>query len=784
MRDVKEIVASMSLKDKIAICSGKNFWETKEFEKYGIPSMFMCDGPHGLRKQELEKGTDMLGINNSVPSTCFPSNVTSSSSWNPELMEEIGSAIAEEAIDQNVGMVLGPGANIKRNPLCGRNFEYMSEDPVLAGKLAAGFIRGIEKHGVSSSLKHFAGNSQEYYRFVSDSIMDERTMREIYLSAFEIAVKEGKPSTIMCAYPKLNGLHCSDHKELLSDILRKEWGFEGLVVTDWGAMNDRIQAFRAGCDLNMPGGSAYMEKEALKAVQSGELSEDDVNACAERVIRLALKAEETKKNRQECDYELHHILAKRAACESAVLLKNEDGILPLKEDEKIAVIGHIAKQMRYQGAGSSHINAKKVSQPIEYLTNSLFAEGCDVNGDTSEEMLSEAEKTAKEARVAVVFAGLPDRYESEGFDRSDMKLPDGHNQLIERVLVANPNTVVVLFCGAPVECPWKDRVKAVIYMGLPGQAGGEAVADILYGRVNPSGKLSESWPEKYEDCVSSDYYAKTKDALYLEGIYCGYRYYDKAKKNVSWPFGHGLSYTSFEYTDLAIDGNKVSVSVTNIGDRAGEEAVQLYVESEQNTIHRPVRELKHFEKIRLEKGEKKNVTFILSDRDFSIWQSEWLIPDGNYTICVGSSSRNLPLKQVVHKEGDVLFVPDWQNGSFYDKCEGRPNLEEFESLLGRKYVPVEAKKGSFTMDSTVKEMKEYSLVMRIMNKAIEKVIAKGCGGKVDYNNPEFRMMMASTVEGPLRSLMISGGIKGGVMPGMLEMANGHFFKGIARMIKG
>ncbi|MCR5458035.1 MAG: glycoside hydrolase family 3 C-terminal domain-containing protein [Clostridiales bacterium] len=774
----------MSLEDKIAICSGKNFWETKEFEKYGIPSLFMCDGPHGLRKQEMERGVDMLGINNSVPSTCFPSNVTSSSSWNPELMEEIGSAIAEEAIDQNVGMVLGPGANIKRNPLCGRNFEYMSEDPVLAGKLAAGFIRGIESKGVSSSLKHFAGNSQEYYRFVSDSIMDDRTMREIYLTAFEIAVKEGKPSTIMCAYPKLNGIHCSDHKELLGDILRDEWGFEGMVVTDWGAMNDRIQAFRSGCDLNMPGGSEYMEKDALKAVKSGELSEEDINACAERVIRLALKAEKTLKNKQACDYEAHHKLAKRAACEGAVLLKNEDGILPLKEDEKVAVVGHIAKQMRFQGAGSSHINAKKVSQPMDYLPNAIFAEGCDVNGDTSEEMLAEAEKAAKEANVVVVFAGLPERYESEGFDRSDMRLPDGHNRLIDRVLNTNPNTIVVLFCGAPVECQWKDKAKAVVYMGLPGQAGGEAVADILFGKVNPSGKLSESWPEKYEDCVSSDYFAKTKDALYLEGIYCGYRYYDKAGKELSWPFGYGLSYTSFEYSNLTVDGDNVSVNVKNTGNRAGCETVQLYIESRQDTIHRPIRELRHFEKIYLEKGETKTVRFVLSDRDFSLWQSGWCVQEGEYSVCVGSNSRNLPLKQLIHRTGDVLFVPEWQNGSFYENCKGQPDLEVFEKMLGRKYAPLEVKKGSFTMDSTVKEMKEYSLIMRIMNKAIEKVVAKGCGGKVDYNNPEFRMIMSSVVEGPMRSLMISGGMKGGVIPGMLEMANGHLFKGIIRMIKG
>ena len=498
--DIEKILQQMTLEDRIALCSGENFWETKIYEKYGIPSLFMCDGPHGLRKQE--NVADMLGVNESRKATCFPAEVTTAGSWDPELLTAIGSAIGQEAREQGVGLVLGPGANLKRNPLCGRNFEYFSEDPYLAGKLAAGFIRGAEAQGIGTSLKHFAVNSQEKSRFTSNSVLDDRTLRELYLTAFEIAVKEGKPSTVMCAYPKLNGVHCSDNKALLTDILRTEWGFPGLVVTDWGAMNDRIEGFRAGCDLNMPGGSDYMEKEVFQAIQAGKLPEKCVNDSARRVLKLVFRAAETLKNPAHCDYEAHHVLAKRAALEGAVLLKNEDGILPLKKDAKIAVIGAMAKNLRYQGSGSSHINPTKLSQPLDFLPDALYAPGCDDRGDTTEDLLSQAAKTAQEAEISVIFAGLPDRYESEGFNRADMKMPDGQLRMIDAVTAANPNTVVVLLCGSAVECPWADRVKGILYMGLPGQAGGEAVADLLCGRANPSGKLAESWPLSYADVHS------------------------------------------------------------------------------------------------------------------------------------------------------------------------------------------------------------------------------------------------------------------------------------------
>ncbi len=774
----------MSLEDKIALCSGESFWETKAFEKYGIPSMFMCDGSHGLRKQGRGSGADMLGVNESRPATCFPAEAVTAASWDPDVLEEIGAAIGREAREQKSGMVLGPGANIKRNPLCGRNFEYFSEDPYLTGKLAAGFIKGLEGEGISASMKHFAANSQEKSRFNSDSVMDKRTLREIYLPGFETAVKEAQPATVMCAYPKLNGVHCSDNRELLNDILRDEWGFEGAVVTDWGAMNDRIEAFRAGCDLNMPGGSSYMEKEVLEAVRTGSLSEEDVDRCAERVLKLAFRAQETLSNDFTYDYEDGNRAALAAVKSGAVLLKNDDGILPIEAGRKIAVIGYMAKQMRFQGAGSSHINPVKITQPLECLENYIYAEGCNGHGDTTEELLKEAAETAKQAEVAVVFAGLPDRYESEGFDRSDMKLPEGHDRMIEAVCGANPNTVVVLMSGCVVECPWADKVKAILYMGLPGQAGGEAACDLIYGRVNPSGKLAESWPYKYEDCISSSYYAKEKDALYLEGIYVGYRYYDKAGVDVRWPFGYGLSYTDFEYSDLSVSAQEVSVKVKNIGKRAGAEIVQLYIESPQTGIHRPLRELKGFQKIFLMPGEVETVFFELDERSFAIWQDGWKVLAGRYGICVGKSSRDIVLNEYIDIKGEFIPEPEWQEGSWYDTLQGIPQLCDLESAIGRKYIPEVPQKGSFTMDNSVEEMKDHSLIMKIMYKAVEGTIAKGFGGKKDYENPEFRMLMASSAGSPLRSMMISGGMSGGVLPGMLEMANGHFFKGIGKMIRG
>ena len=776
--DMEKIVSQMTLEDKISLCTGKDFWQTKDFASYGIPSVFMCDGPHGLRKQAPGGATDMLGLNDSRPATCFPAAVTTAGSWDPELIQQIGSAIGQEARDQGVGLVLGPGCNIKRNPLCGRNFEYFSEDPCLSGKLAAAFIRGVEGQGVGTSLKHFAANSQELSRLTSDSLMDERTLRELYLAGFEIAVKEGKPATVMCAYNKLNGTHASDHKELLTDILRTDWGFDGTVVTDWGALNDRIAAFKAGCDLNMPGGSDYMEKETAEAVRSGTLSEADIDNSVRRILRLVFRAEETGKAPVVCDYDAHHDLARQAAEAGAVLLKNEENLLPLREAAKIAVIGAMAKDMRYQGSGSSHVNSRKLTQPLECLPGAVFALGCDDRGDTTETLIAEAVEAAKNGEVAIVFAGLPARYESEGFDRDDMKMPEGHLRLIEAVAAANANTVVVLLCGSAVECPWADKVRAILYMGLPGEAGGEAVANLLYGRANPSGRLAESWPCRYEDVPSAEAFCKTKDALYVEGIYVGYRYYEKAGVPVRWPFGHGLSYTGFSYSDLAVRDRTVTVTVTNTGSRAGGKVVQLFIAAPQDGIHRPVRELKAFQKVFLQPGESKTVSFALDDRFFALWQEGWKVPGGTYALQVSDLSARIDIS------GDAVKIPSWQAGSWYETCKGKPKQAEWETLMGKAYRPSVMKKGGFTMDATILEMQDHSLVMKIMCKAVKLVVTKGKDGKLDHEAPEYRMVMNASVGGPLRNIQISGGIRGSIVPGLLEMANGHFFRGLRKMITG
>ena len=775
MNKIDEIISSMNLEDKIALCSGGTFWETKKFEKYGIPSIFMCDGPHGLRKQENK--ADMLGINKSREATCFPSEVTTANSFDENLLQEIGDAIGKEAKDQDVAIVLGPGANIKRNPLCGRNFEYFSEDPYLSGKLAAAFIRGIESNGVSSCVKHFAVNSQEYSRFNSNSVIDSRTLNEIYLRAFEIAIKEGNPSTVMCAYPKLNGVHCSDNKKLLTDILRKKWGFKGAVVTDWGGLNDRIEGFKAGCDLSMPGGSNYMEKDVYKAIKEGRLDETYVDDSVRRILELVFRVNDNLKHKFTCDYKKHNVLANEAACKGAVLLKNNDDLLPLEKDNKIAIIGNMAKNMRYQGSGSSHINPTKLTSPLDCFKDVLYSDGYDENGDTNKKLLNEASELSKKVDAVLLFVGLPERYESEGFDRENMKLPEGQLALIDEVCRSNKNVVVILFSGSVVECPFADKVKSILYMGLPGQAGGQAVYDLIYGKFNPCGKLAQTWPITYEDDVSSDIYGKTKDGLYMEGIYVGYRYYDKANIKVRWPFGYGLSYTNYKYSDLQIKEDMVSVKVTNIGKRSGEETVLMYIKNPQDSIHRPIKELRAFKKIYLNPDETKEVLFKLEDRDFSIYNNDFKVIEGIYEICVGD------LSQTIHKDGETINIPSWQKNSFYENCIDKPNQKEWEKMLGFKYEKQILKKGCFTMDNTVLEMKDYSLLMKIMFKSIESTIAKSFDGKKDYNDPNFKMLMNSSAGSPLRSMQICGGIKGGLMQGMLQIANGHFFKGIKKMIE-
>ena len=781
-KKVQDILSKMTLEDKISLCNGADFWHSKAMAQYGIPAVTMSDGPHGVRCQK--NGADMLGVNESEPATCFPTAVTSGATWDAELLKAEGQAIGEEGLSYGVDVVLGPGVNIKRNPLCGRNFEYFSEDPCIAGAMGAAWVQGAQSTGAGTSLKHFAANNQEYKRFNGNSQVDERTLRELYLPAFETVVKAAQPETVMCSYPRINNVHASDNHWLLTDVLRRDWGFEGLVVTDWGALCDRVKAMHAGCDLSMPGGSTYMEDWVAAAVKDGSLPESDVDACAARVIALALKGESRPKGRA-FDKDAHNALAQKIAENGAVLLKNEDNILPL-DVGGIALIGEMARTMRYQGAGSSHINPTQLTTLCDAMPGVPFAAGCDVKGTVTEESLREAAETAKQAKVAVVCVGLPDIYESEGFDRETMAMPEGHIRLIETVAATNPNTVVVLFCGCAVEMPWLDKVKAVLYMGLPGQAGGAAAANLLTGKANPSGKLTETWPLCYDDVPSRDTFGK-KTTHYKEGLYAGYRYYDKAGKAVRFPFGYGLSYTQFAYSDLKIEGRTVTAAVTNTGCTAGAEVVQLYVAPPKNGLYRPAKELKGFAKVSLQPGESRTVRFELNDRSFAVWcDGCWKVPMGSYEICVGASVADIRLHTALAVDGVSLAAPDWQKGSWYETLQGLPTDAEFEKLCGSPLQSdPEPKKGAFTMEHSTMELKDISAVMMQMFKGTEATIAKSFGGKADYSDPTFKMMVMSGADAPLRAAVLSscGMFPANLAEGMLALANGHPLNGVKKLIK-
>lgn len=775
--DFEKIIREMTLEEKIAFCTGRDMWHTKEYAQYGIESIMMTDGPHGLRCQK--NVGDNLGLNASLPATCFPTAVTAADSWNPELTGMEGKAIAEEAKEYGVSVVLGPGANIKRNPLGGRSFEYYSEDPYLAGKLAGSFIAGAESEGIGTSLKHFACNNQEYKRQNGNSIVDERALREIYLNPFEIAVKEGKPSTVMCSYNQINGVYSSDNKELLTDILREEWGFDGLVMTDWGAMSDRIKGFRAGCDLNMPGGSRYMEKQVLEAVRSGELSEEDIDRSVRRLLELVEKGRSVSYGKT-FDRDAHHDLAKMIAVEGAVLLKN-DGILPLDRKD-IGIFGNMAADIRYQGAGSSHINPTRLPQIREIWSDVPYAEGVDKLGNLTG--LDEAVKLAGKVKTAVLFLGLPESYESEAYDRDHMRLPAGHDRLVEEICKVNENVVVVLFGGSAMEIPWADKVGAILYMGLPGQAGAEATVDILEGKENPSGKLSETWPVSYNDVISRDTFGQ-KYTQYRESIFVGYRYYDKAGVEVRYPFGHGLSYTTFEYSDMKIEDGRVKVRVRNSGRVAGKETVQLYV-TPRDRMLRCEKELKVFRKLELDPGEEKTVEFPIEDRFFEVYCNGFRKAAGEYLLRLGASSRDIRCEAEYTADGENIDFNRYRD-TWYSDLKGMPGKEDLEALMGQK-IPdyTEPRKGSFTMDSTYAEMKDDSLVIRIQYLVIKSIISRPYKKEErTMDNPAYRMILTAATDCPLRASVISsnGAMTDTTARMVLEMANGHFFRGLKELFR-
>ena len=663
--EVKRILNKLSLEEKIALCSGKDFWHTEAVNCAEMPEVMMCDGPHGLRKQE-EK-SDHLGINGSIKTVCYPSASALAASFDLDVLFELGDALGQECQAENIGMLLGPGLNMKRSPLCGRNFEYFSEDPYLAGKLACAYIKGLQKRGVAACVKHFAANNQETQRMNSSSNVDERTLREIYLPAFEMAVKEGKTRSVMCAYNAINGIFCSENKKLLNDILRDEWGFEGFVVTDWGAKKDAAAGVKAGLNLVMPGGYGTHEQMLKESLKNHELTEEQLNTAVADILQFILDAYKNKLPNAEIDREKCSELSGELAAQCAVLLKNED-ILPLKKDTKIAVIGDFAKYPRYQGSGSSHINASKTICAIETLkekeTCFLFAKGFDadtVNPD--QKLIEEAVKTAEASEAAVIFAGLPDAFESEGFDREHLNLPENQNALIEAVCKVQKNVIVVLHGGSPMLLPWEDQVKGILCMYLGGQEVGHAAVELLYGEKNPSGKLAETWPLRLEDTPSYLNFPGVDGIVnYREDIFIGYRYYDKKKMNVQYPFGHGLSYTSFSYSDLKTDKITitdketlhVSCKIKNTGTCAGKEIVQLYVKDVESSVERPVRELKGFSKVYLNPGEEKEVEFTLDKRSFSYYEtliSDWFVESGEFVIEIGASSRDIRLSQSIQVEG-------------------------------------------------------------------------------------------------------------------------------------
>ena len=659
--DLKKLVSEMTLEEKAGLCSGADFWHTKSVERLGIPSIMLSDGPHGLRKQEA--GGDHLGIGESIKATCFPAACATASSFDEELLTREGEALGRQCQAKDLAVLLGPGANIKRSPLCGRNFEYISEDPYLSGKLAAAWIRGLQSRGIGASLKHFACNNQEFSRMGSSSEVDERTFREIYLTPFEIAVKEGKPATVMCAYNKINGTFCSENKRLLSDILRTEWGFDGAVVTDWGAAADRVKGIEAGEDLEMPDSGGENDSLIVKAVREGKLDEALVDRAVENILKVVFDYTENRTPDEPYDLEAYHALAVEIETQCAVLLEN-NGVLPLRAGRKAAYIGAYAEIPRYQGSGSSRVNASRVSSALETAREKgrevSFVRGFPAEGDVTDAAeLEKAVSAAKSADVAVIFAGLPDSFESEGFDREHMRLPDCQNKLIEAVIAAQPNTVVVLHNGASVECPWAGSAAAVLEMYLGGQGVGEAADALLWGEANPSGRLAETFPLRLEDNPSYLYFGGDgKKVNYAEGVYVGYRYYDKKKMPVRWAFGHGLSYTNFEYTNLRTDktgfadGEKltVSVDVRNTGSMEGREVVQIYVSDLNGTPNRPVKELKGFKKIHLEPGEVRTVTLELDDRSLSYYDpdlGDWYAPTGEYGILVGHASDDIRLETKV-----------------------------------------------------------------------------------------------------------------------------------------
>jgi beta-glucosidase len=796
--DVASVLAQMTQAEKIQLCSGANFWQLPAIERLGIPSLYITDGPQGVRKQAVIEGID---LDNTIPATCFPTASALASSWDRSLMTQIGAAIAVEAQAMQVSVVLGPGVNIKRSPLGGRNFEYFSEDPMLSSHLAAAYIEGVQSHGIGTSIKHFAANNQEARRMTIDTIVDERALREIYLASFEHAVKTAQPWTVMCAYNGLNGELCSQNHRLLTSILRKEWGFTGTVVSDWGAVYQRVPSILAGMDLEMPSSGGAHDADIAAALASGALPQAVFDQTVTRILTMIAQSLPALVDPRPYDQPTHHALARRAAAEGMVLLKNDGALLPLPATQSVAVIGAFAKTPRYQGAGSSLIAPSQLDTVYDSLVSRLGADAVHYAAGyiprkhaIQADLMAEAVDVARHADVVVLCVGLPDIDETEGVDRTTMAMPDSHNALIAAVAAVNPNVVVVLSNGAPIQMPWQAQVPAIIEAYLGGQAVGSAIVDVLYGDVNPSGKLAETFPFQWQDHPAHTCFPGSGQSVeYRESIYVGYRYYNTVATPVQYPFGYGMSYTTFAYSDIAVSATTINAEesltvtaiITNTGTRAGAEVVQLYVRDVASTVFRPQHELKDFVKVLLQPGESQQVQFVLNKRSFAYYdvpQADWVVETGQFEVQIGASSRDIRLTALVdvvappvHVARTPLLEP------YYQPQRGAFGAEAFAALCGRDIRVPRLARGQYTLNTPVSDMRD-SWLARLLHSQLYAQTRKMSGH--DPESPTAIMFESMAKEMPMRSLLMLGGgvFSLPMLDAIMLMINGYYWKGLRALI--
>ena len=800
---ISQTISQLSKQEKCALGSGADTWKSKAIPRLQIPSILFHDGPHGLRKQS--DSTETLGLNESVLATCFPAAVTSACSFDRDLLFEIGQGLGKEALQQGIDVVLGPGINIKRSPLCGRNFEYFSEDPILTGELAAAYIMGMQSQRVGASLKHLAANNQEFCRLINNSQVDERALREIYLKAFEIAVKKAQPWTIMGSYNRLNGTYSCQNNWLLTQVVREEWGFKGLFISDWGAVEDRIEAVKAGLDLEMPSSGTYRDRQLYKALKAGKIDQASCDRAVTKLLQLIEKSKIEKPAVGAEVYQENHKLAKRVLTESAVLLKNQGDLLPLKRSDEVLVVGELAENPHYQGSGSSRVNPTQVVSLTQALEKAglswQYCRGYQIDGEAKDdELLEMACKAAEGKQAVIVVAGLTEEDEAESYDRQHLRLQSRQNELIEKMAEVNPNLIVVLQGGGVMELPWFEKVRSLLFVGLGGQAIGEGCLDLLLGKANPSGKLAESWPFALEDVPSSKGFGHRFNVPYLESVFVGYRYYLSADKAVRFPFGHGLSYTDFEFSELQLSQSdlkpgetlEVRVNIKNSGHRAGKEVAQLYVSAPKTVLFKAERELKDFAKVSLEPGETGAVSLSVSYEDLAFWNSlshQWQVEGGKYQILVGNSSSALPLRAEIQvsPSADSADVPDFrEQASQYYALPQEPfefSLEQFEKLPGSvRVADPDRTRDKFDLNSTLWDA-QHSWHGRLIAKFALKASANLVEKANDQSGNTERIVQASTIDAPLRSY-IMGGVPMRVIKGMSHLLNKEVFRGIWFLLKG